>query len=536
MKRRLFAAGFLLAAAHLASAASPQILLAPIRSAKEPANDVSVALADALAQEMDTDGRVNPVVWSQGDPFFRAAIEDGLLKNPPDWPSSKQADVGRRAMRIDLMVLVIGERDGQGFKASIELYRGGRRLWRDEKNMTVSVAGKLDLDSSIRSLAHTWMLLMADDPLKGMAAKPRHDTPAASPGLAPRMPPAEPPRAAPPVVAPAPSPEPVAAKAAPVAPPAPEALPPAGSAGVAGEAMALVKAGQVAQGIGLLRAAVDEKPQDRSRREALVNLLLSANMPELAADEAHRAAELIPSAANLRLLAAKAWLQAGKPDEAARDLNEALARTEDAQEARELLGQVSLYQLHLSEAITHLDAAIKQRGTPNAHYLRALARQFSGEPEAAALDLTAAGSEDAAQREGRYPFCILVLDKALDTWCEVVRAVFQKVVVNPDDKKAATLATGLSRQAAGAIAALSATPPPLPHQVSHERRGLALKLLAQALSDLGVYLEGHAEESLTDARIGFGEALKQLETARELYRAEQRPKVDNAARTPPRRP
>ena len=66
----------------------------------------------------------------------------------------------------------------------------------------------------------------------------------------------------------------------------------------------------------------------------------------------------MPDAIELRVLAARAWMRAGKPDEAQTDLNEAMARNPDGAGTRLLLGEIGIAQLKPERALDHLSKSI----------------------------------------------------------------------------------------------------------------------------------------------------------------------------------
>jgi hypothetical protein len=64
---------------------------------------------------------------------------------------------------------------------------------------------------------------------------------------------------------------------------------------------------------------------------------------------------------------------------------------------------------------------------------------------------------------------------------------------------------------------LEKLPAPTIHKKSHSQRILALKLLVQSLSDVRSYIETGEEDSLSDARLNLGEALRGLVIARAQF-------------------
>ncbi len=465
----------------------------PAREEQPPETPLSqIDVSNPIAQELYSAGRVSPIVWSLGDPIFRSAVNDGLIKSPSDNPNLVEVQGVQKKLKIELLLVVTAKRDGDQLKAICELYRGSKQIWRDEKSIGALLGGKFDRDGAVKSLARSWSEIMAQDPLKPYNPSPIHLTPDPDPGQAPKLPDVQ----------------------APIVPN--QAI---ANTKLFSDAESYMKSSQYGVAISLLRDAVDAEPEDLDRRRYLVSALMRAGKPDLAAAEARRAGQVSANNVEMFMLAAKAWLAAGKPEEAQRDLNEVVARNPEGGLAREMLGEAALWQLNTTAAIEHFDAAMKSAPTPETSLYRALAKAITGDSEGSETDLIGAKALDPASDVGRYSFCVLVIGKAVNLGAEEIKSSFQTAVASPDKRVLEGVAIQ-NRRVTALASVLQHVDPPKTHAKSHERRLLALKLLAESLSDLSAYLETPTDDALTDARINLGEALKQLAAADEVYREE----------------
>jgi tetratricopeptide (TPR) repeat protein len=477
-----------------------------------------------------------PVVWSFTDPIFRAAVNDGIVRNAENVPSLEQATEAAKKLRLDYVVFVRSYQYGNNILGRVQLFKASKLVWKDpEKGMEIvdpnqkldpvdgidkdgkptkvypkprliktedramSIMGPNGLNSedSAVSLVRTWVEYIKVGPFKGQAFQPKIMTPEPLPGTKP-------------------SPTAIA-----IVPKVKQAV---DNKQLLADLDAMVRGGQSISAILMLRDAVDAEPQNVERRIALVRTLLLVGQPELAAREARRAAHLLPERTELRAIAARAWMQAGREDEAMADLNEAVARDPNSVETRLLLGEVSLSKLQAKAALDHLDAVLKDKPTADSWFKRAICQTLLGKKDDATADLAKskdlglpAGSQDVAVR---YDFTLDVLDKSLLQMGNDLRALFSEAQVKRSD--AGVKESFLANQAlVGSWSGfLTNSSPPALHRSSHDRRLLALNLLVQSINDLGQYLTTNDEGLFTDARINMGEALKQFAAAQASYRNE----------------
>lgn len=502
----------------------------------------AVPVANQLATELDADGRLGlVVVWSMSDPLFRAAVNDGVLRRPPENPTPEQATEAADRLKLGFVAMLTAFRDGDLVRHRIDLYRAGKLVWQDPDpskapdraaleaarregkitdrqfreategarygNVAITRDGKLGLDDTVASIARTWREQLAAGPFRGQSERPARPTPEPAPGERPVV-----------------TDVPIVPKVRVV-----------DNTQLRQEAAALSRDGKRAAAVNLLRDAIDAEPLDLERRVLLVTLLMQAGDANAAAAEARRAANLLPDRTELRAMAARAWLQAGNADEAQADLNEAVARDPEGLDTRLLLAEVALGRNQPADALEHLNKAIERGDNPEVRVRRALARTLLGDSEAAARDLAEAKPDlatDPMAAGARYAFALRCFDASDRTLGGEISSLIQRALVQRTAPEVAEGFDGFNRRIAARIRFLEANPVPPAHAASHERRVLAYKLLAQCLSDLGAFLDTGNEETLTDARINLGEALKQITAARDAFTAEVSGKPSHAGDRP----
>jgi tetratricopeptide (TPR) repeat protein len=322
-----------------------------------------------------------------------------------------------------------------------------------------------------------------------------------------------------PVAAKAETAEPTKGQAPIVEPVAPPDTSAADLAKLKTEVQRLLSDGRRSAAILILRDGIDVKPLDPVRRKLLVDTLLESD-PVGAAEEARRAANLVPDDAELRVLAARAWLRANRNAEAQADLNEAMARQPDSVPTRLLLAEISLRQGNGEQALEHVDRVLKTDTSAEAFYVRALCRSTLGGTDGVKQDLAAASkaSPEVSPNDAlrRYRFSAEVLDAEFDRLITSLKSLMPKLAVKPKDK---TLADELEQVAAlneAQSALQEGMMVPMELKASDARRVLARKLLGQVLMDLEAFVGG-TKDAISDARINLGDAIKQMATAREAW-------------------
>ena len=528
----LLATLFLVTSARAISGA----LIVQERVPEDRFGDPNVAIANYLAEVVEKEGVFAPVVWGMTDPIFRSAINDGLVKGVDEVPSIAHASDVAKKLKLEYVIFVRAYQFGNSVMGRIQLFKGGKLVWKDpvkgtefmdpnqkvlpvdgvdkdgkptktypkpetikteDRPMSVMGPDGLSLDDSAGSLARTWAAYIKAGPLKGQAIQPKILTPDPLPGHKPNFP--------------------------------TEAIIPKAKQAVDNKQLlsdldAMIRSGQAVHAILILRDAVDAEPQDVERRVALVRTLLLVGQPELAAKEARRAALLLPDKVELRAMAARAWMQAGREDEAMADLNEAVARDPNSVETRTLLAEVNLAKLRPQQAIEHLDAVLKEKPSADVWFKYALCQTMLGNKDLATQGLTKATelglSNGSQQTAVRYDATLDVLDRSIQQIGSDLRSLFSEAQVRRTGQEVKTSHQQHEALISSWTSFLSLTQAPTIHRASHDRRVLALNLLAQSLKELGAYIATNDEGTFADARINLGEALKQFNAAQASYRNE----------------
>lgn len=490
------------------------------------AGDPNEDIGDYVAQELSDDGRVSPIYWSKNDPIFRSMLQSGKVDSA-DVPSVDDAlDVAKR-LRFAYVLFVEAHRDSGGsLLARAELYKADPKpIWVDPTDTAASgtdilqrlvKSGKLsqldadklsesngyrkfsigsstglDKDNTMRSIAHTWVVQLGTTVLGGLQPKPAAATP-----------------------------DPVAGQLARLETTQPQLPKNVDDAQVFKNVDAALRDGHKDGAILILRDAVDQQPFDLPRREALIKLLGQTGRPELAANEAALSAALNPANGDFRMEGARAQLAAGNLDDASNTAKEALARDPKNADATLVLGEVSLRRLDFAGSIKDFDAACAVNATTEAVYYRAIAKAWSGDVAGAAADCDAAHHGSVLQPVPPYAVTIAIYDAAADAGFDSIRNLLPNVSLGAGTADLSAQVTKLQNAATAASAFLSSWQPAKNHGPSHERRILALNLLSQACGEIVTYLSKRDDETLTDARIDLGEAMKQYKSARELFAGE----------------
>jgi tetratricopeptide (TPR) repeat protein len=484
---RIAAMGLCLLAATT-SFAVPRILIVQSQVPANKDGDPNVPIANFVSQEIDDSGKLTSVVWSLSDPNFREAALSGKLKNVPDLPKLADAISVARQLDAEYLLVVEATKNGKDVKAFARLYRGGKEIWKNSETMAVATNGEANPLSSAQSIARTTVLKMNSSALKELSVKTAVSTPEPARGQAP--------------VSTMVAPPPVAKS---------------DNSKLRSEVEALVRDKHYTTAIAMLRDAVDSDPFDAERRMMLINLLQDRD-PASAADEARRAGSLIPDKPEFRILAARAFMQAGMNKEAQEELNEAIARSPEATTTRVLLAEIAIKDLQPEKALGHLDEAIKNEPTAEAFFMRAICRAMLGGADGVKLDLAAVEKATPERSptdvERRYRLAIPILDKLISRSFDAVRDLTQRAIVRPKDTEVQDGLESLQRVCAARSALLTGLTVPPDEQRSHDRWVLAHKLLAQTLVDLRTFTGGDSD-ALVDARMNLGEAINQAKLARE---------------------
>ncbi|OWU64816.1 MAG: hypothetical protein CBB60_007910, partial [Armatimonadetes bacterium Cent15-Ar3] len=103
-----------------------------------------------------------------------------------------------------------------------------------------------------------------------------------------------------------------------------------------------------------------------------------------------------------------------------------------------------------------------------------------------------------------------------------IRSLLQKAVLNRKSDEVADLIDSQERLAKACVAFLGDNPANLRYEKSHANRLLAMNLLIQSMSELRAYCAKGDEDTLSEARIDFGEMLKALDSAKAEFAKESK--------------
>lgn len=459
----------------LLALAAPQVLIVqlPIPDRETPP---VVPLASVFADELTRQGRVQPIVWSLTDPLFRRAIDERRLTEPVEQPNLNQARKAAREIGAEYL-LWLAPRVAEGvLDVEAQLFRPGssRRAWGYRNNASVTVIDQPDWESAARSIARVAIEELARGPFRRHA--PLAPPPDRDPG------PVETPVEIPPA-----NPE----------PPRPSEME---------RAEKLLHEGKTAEGIAVLRDAVDARPGDALLRTRLARALLEAGFLPEAAAAAEGASSFPDAPAEISVIAASAYLGLG-------DLTRALTHAERARtlapndpQVNLLLGEYAVARGDVPGAIQAYDAVIAQQDGFDARLGRAVARALAGDVEGARADLAALPATDDATRAVAYARATALLERWAGRLIGELRDTVRLGRVSPRSREVIDRARKASREADGLVVVAESLRPPSARQTSHERRLLAHKLLALGAKDALTFAENGDEDDAAEATLSIGEA------------------------------
>ena len=511
-------------------AANPLVLIVQEKVvSRDKKIDLNVAVDQYLAEELQSEARCLPVVWGLSDTLFRSAVDDGIIKNPPEVPDIKTALSVASKLKADYVIFIVALQEGSLIKSKAILYERGKVVWVDppkdmdesaqkarelaernakKKKVQMSDQGKqdnefrivsvtLDSETSItngaHSVARTWAQLLTSGPLRKYQARPTTTTPDPEPG-----------------------PRPTVADVPPVHKVDNQSL--------IESIQKMIAKGEYPAAINALRDAVDSEPLDIERRRMLISVLSTSGMNQSAALEARRASALLAEQTELRVMAARAWMRAGIPEEAQADLNEAVARDPANAIVRQLMGEMNLMRLQVKEAIENFDASLVALPNAETYFNRGVALSIAGDSEKASKDFETAdksGLEKSAfALEQRFGSVAAIVDGCVAQSGANLRTLFQSVRLDRKSQDVSVELQRLAGFAAGLTKVYGKLVAPERHKGSSEVRTLALNLLVQCLSEVDDYVRTGDIETMSDATLNLGEALKQLASAREKHKSE----------------
>lgn len=451
--------------------------------------DPNVLVSMKLGDILQGSGKVAPIVWHQADPVIQSAIQAGKLPALPT--SAKRPDVFTIARTLDAtyVAFVTLNRTGAELKGVVEVFRarGGRSLWKNETNVSIMQNGKMDPESGSLSIANTWAIQMNATPFRELPSRPMFENPTPSnPSTSP--------------------PTTVSIDRTPLA-----------SGKKALEDDRLVAA------VALLHDAVDVEPMSVEARSLYIEALRRSGHPFLAADEAARAAVLMPTEGAFLVDAAGAWIQGGKSERAAEIIQAALAADPKNAAALSLMGDLFAGRLDLDRAVEYYTRSYEAKQNPETLYKRAQAHAIAERFVDSLADIERANSTGLSSEPEvsarRYRDTVKVVDPVIESLASNLRNLLREA--------GASQSTALQPRAAAFVkrvesflSYLDRIDAPEVFARSHTRRELAVGLLHQAAQGLARSVEGGGRDPLGDAELLQIEAMREFAVAKQQYQAE----------------
>lgn len=453
--------------------------------------DPNLDVMRGLSKALDENGKVQTVIWSDADPIIAAAFATGKAGKFTKTP--KIADVQRlnRVLKADYVAYLKASYFGGSLKGQIEFYEdiGRKPIFTDETTTAILKDGVLDEVSSSMSLVNTWLMKLVSGPLKGLPGGANVQNPLLG--------------------------DPTVT---------PTAILPIDKAPFE-SGMAALQKGDVISAVASLRDAVDADPSNPEVRLALIEALRRADKPFLAADEAQRAADTIPTDSRLILAAAECWLAGGKPERAMDLVNKSLAANPKNATAKMLLGDLQIGSLQFQKAVDTYSEAIELEKDPEIYYRRAQAYALLEQFPKSIADLDEAKklglSQDERKVTIRYENNVRSLEPVFVSLATSVRNLLAEAKSFPDTKGLDVRAAEIGSRCASFSDYLDKVVPPQFHQKSHAQRALATNLLLQSSLGLQKFLVKRDVEMHGDATLLQIEAMREFASAQAQYLKEQ---------------
>ena len=452
--------------------------------------DPNVLVSQKLGEILERNGKVAPIVWNQADPLVQAAIQSGKLSALPT--SANRTDVFSIARTLDAgyVAFIKLNRTGAELKGSIEVFRarGGRNLWKNDTNVSIMRDGTLDPESASMSVANTWAIQLNANPFKDLPSRPIFENPEPSnPNVTP--------------------PTTVNIDRTPLE-----------------SGKKALEEGKLVAAVALLHDAVDVEPMSVEARSLYIEALRRAGHPFLAADEAARAAELMPNEGIFLVDAAEAWIQGGKSDRAAEMIQAALRANPKNAAALSLMGDLFAGRLELERAIEYYTQSYDAEQNPETLYKRAQAYAIAERFGESVADIEKANSTGLSKEPEvatrRYRDSVKVLDPAIDALASNLRNLLREAGDPTPSTALKPRSAAYAKSVESFLAYLEKLQPPEMFARSHTRRELAVGLMSQSAQGLYRSLDGGGRESLGDAELLQIEAMREFAVAKQQYQAE----------------
>jgi len=501
----------------------PRVFVLQLREAPIDGTDRNLLLDSYVAQALFEEGQVEPVIWSMADPAFRKVVDANNIPTELQSPTQDNITKVARLVKPDYTLVVWGLKTGESCRPIATLYRGAgsRAIWKfgnwdrrmvdldqdsltatnpgdldrlrrqlegtEQQVATVLVNGLPDWDSTSRTIARSWAMILGTGAFRDLPRQNVNRLPDPGTGNSPtgggvQIPAADDPLA---------------------------------------KAEALIRQNKPQMAVLVLREAIDKDPFDARPREMLANLLIRMGLYDEAAAEAERAALVSKDSLPMWMLAARAYLLAWDVTNARNCLNQALARGAQGHQAFTLQGEIAILANEPRVALDAFTSSIAVGPTPQAVIGRAMAHSLIGNTEECRADLASLGDIDPATLGTAYLVATTLSEQKLEAIGLQLRELPPLIRLRHRDPELIARAAAIARQAEALSALIDLLPTPSKFTGSHTKRALAHKLMLQSSQEILEFAQTGKSESGDEGTVSLGEALRLIPTIRADFRVEQ---------------
>ncbi len=492
--RKVLCLAFLLGA----SIASAQ---APLCVVGQPASSNGSAIIDLMnpiANEIDKVGQLRCITYAIEDPVLREASFSGKIKKIETFYTLEDVLEAAKVLSAPYAIWIEGQiatvkngaKTTKGLKCHLTLYKNGKKVWDDDDNQAVSISNDKSIENTLQSVMSSFNSKLQLGPLKGFQKFPKAGDVPIGKGQSPIIPETN-------------DDDPILND----------------WNAIQARVAALVTGKRKVMAEMLLRDSVDAAPSDPLRRRALIDFLQANGQVDAAVSVTIASAEALGDPTMITN-AARILLDANRISEANAMVKDAVASDPNSPVIQIILAELQMRTSMPDQAIKHLENAIKVKPTPDAYFLRAVCRGLLGSEEGLKLDLDRAKKDDPKILINEYQRMASILDAAWDSEGPDLRSLFQKAVLKRTAEEVSETIDAQDRMAKACLALLGENAANQKFEKSHGTRLLALNLLIQTLTELRHYIAKGDQESLSEARIDFGEMLKTLADAKVQFSKE----------------
>ncbi|GEM_PF-3566858 len=507
---RFAAIVFGLAAFLCAFAEKPLVLIAQDRATDFTDRDPNIDVMRALGESFAKTGKVSVSIWSKGDPLVQAALSSGEWNKWTDKPKLEDCFALAKVIGADYILFCKATRatgeekakpnakpterikvttSGGLVRAAAVLYsKRKEQLWKDETSISILVGQELDEQSTALSISNSWLLKLSSGPMKTVFGAPEISPPDVGPPTVPNH-----------------QSETIDKK-------------PLESG------LAALTENRLAAAITYLRDAVDADPMNPEPRLKLIEALRRNGNPFLAADEAARAAELLPDNQDLLVEGAQAWLDGGQLDKAYAWGTQVIQKKPNDPAANAVMADLYLRKLDFEKAIAFYDTAVKNGDSAELRYKRSVALALKGDFDASVADLQTANqmglSQDPAKIAARYTQTVSVIDAVYYSLSSLARTLLGEAKTSPNDKSVGNRLAQLQSRCTAFLNYLDQLKPPAKYTESHAGRSLALNLLIESVQNIQKFLLDRSSDTEQDANLLHLESVREYVDASEKFKIE----------------